>query len=575
MAIDMGVGVLLPFLAGAVEGMAPKPAYDYLDAYVKADVTAQAWLIIAPIAITMVAGTILLMFRRRVAWQFPIALIALVLLAINNIALLMWILEDGPQTMTMGRWLPPFGISFSVDLFGAGLNAAASLVAIAGVIFASREIEWLGSRYGFYPFLMLLMTGVCGSFLTGDLFNLYVWFEVLLISSFGMFILGSERLQLDGAIKYAFLNLIATTLFLIATGLTYAVFGTLNMADLMTRAAAYVEAGEGSAPLYTISALFLIAFGMKAAAFPVNFWLPASYHTPRVVVQALFAGLLTKVGLYALIRSLTFVFGAVIATSEVFFDIVALVAALTMVLAGFGALAQSDVRKLAGYTVISGIGMMLAGMAMNTQGSLSATMAYAVHSMVTMTALYMVLGLAIALTGSHAMQRMGGIYAVRPLFSALFLILVFAVAGLPPFSGFWPKLALVRAGLEGGHGWLVAAILFSGFLVTIALGRVWAHAFWRGGPEGTPDGQAAIEHIGVSKAAGLVSNQTVAPVTALVAAAIALGIFAGPFFALTDQAASGLQNSAPYIESVFPKGPPVSQPMDLTPASTGAQGEAS
>ncbi|MEO0637940.1 MAG: proton-conducting transporter membrane subunit, partial [Pseudomonadota bacterium] len=399
--------------------------------------------------------------------------------------------------------------------------------------------------------------------LIGDLFNLYVWFEVLLISSFGAQNKHSERLQLDGAIKYAFLNLIATTLFLIAAGLTYGVFGTLNMADLMTRAAAYVEAGEGGAPLFTISALFLIAFGMKAAAFPVNFWLPASYHTPRVVVQALFAGLLTKVGLYALVRSLSFVFGAVIATSQTFFDVVALIAALTMVLAGFGALAQSDVRKLAGYTVISGIGMMLAGMAMNTGPSLSATMAYAVHSMVTMTALYMALGLAIALTGSHAMQRMGGIYAVRPLFSALFLVLVFAVAGLPPFSGFWPKLALVRAGLEGGHGWLVASILLAGFLVTIALGRVWAHAFWRGGPEGTEDGKAEVAHIGAGGQAELVSRRTVFSLTTLVAGTIALGIFAGPLFSLTDGAADGLLNTQPYVDSVLPAGPPVVQPMEL------------
>ncbi|MEO0637265.1 MAG: hypothetical protein AAFY73_11510, partial [Pseudomonadota bacterium] len=156
MGMDMSLGAVLPLLAGVVEGMAPKPDYNYLDAYVKADVAPQAWLIIAPIAITMIAGTILLMLRKRTATQFPIALVSLVLLAINNIALLAWILEDGPQTMTMGRWLPPFGISFTVDLFGAGLNVAASLVAIAGVIFASREIEWVKTRYGFYPFLMLL-----------------------------------------------------------------------------------------------------------------------------------------------------------------------------------------------------------------------------------------------------------------------------------------------------------------------------------------------------------------------------------------------------------------------------------
>ena len=165
-------------------------------------------------------------------------------------------------------------------------------------LYALSDIDAGGRRFGFFPFLMFLMAGVTGAFLTGDIFNLYVWFEVLLISSFGLLVLGSEREQIDGAMKYAVLNLIGTTLFLIAVGYLYAIFGTLNMADIALKAAGLRD----TAPLMTLAALFLLAFAMKAAAFPVNFWLPASYHTPRIVVSALFAGLLTKVGIYALIR---------------------------------------------------------------------------------------------------------------------------------------------------------------------------------------------------------------------------------------------------------------------------------
>ena len=308
----------------------------------------------------------------------------------------------------------------------------------------------------------------------------------------------------------------------------------------------------------TIAALYFLAFGMKAAAFPVNFWLPASYHTPRIVVQAIFAGLLTKVGIYAFVRTLSMVFGGLVfgSITTTLADIMAVIAALTMVLAGFGALAQDDVRRLSGYVVISGIGMMMAGIAMNTSVSLTAMTAYAVHSMVTMTALYMVLGLAGSLAGSFSMRKMGGLYATNPFLSALFLILVFAVAGLPPFSGFWPKLQLVRSGLETGYPWLVAAILFTGFLTTIALGRVWAHGFWRGGQSGTPDGTLALDHIGTSSDADLFSKMTLTPVALLVVASVILGIFAEPLMVMSEKAAASLLDPQPYIRSVFP---------DLTP----------
>src|SRR5690606_6163921 len=203
--------------------------------------------------------------------------------------------------------------------------------------------------YGFYPFLLLMMAGVAGTFLTGDIFNLYVWFEILLISSFGLLVLGSSNAQLDGTMKYAFLNLVATMLFLITTGMLYGVFGTLNMADIARKAAGLKEIG----PLITLATMFLLAFGAKAAAFPVNFWLPASYHTPQVVTSALFAGLLTKVGVYALIRILVMLLPA---EREVLAELIGWIAIATMLAGILGALAESDIRRMMGFVVISGIG---------------------------------------------------------------------------------------------------------------------------------------------------------------------------------------------------------------------------
>ena len=214
-----------------------------------------------------------------------------------------------------------------------------------------KTVSSSGRRYGFYPFLLLLMTGVCGSFLTADVFNLYVWFEVLLISSYGLLILGNDRIQLDGAVKYGVLNLVGTNLFLIATGLLYGIFGTLNMADIAVKVDALDNPASGT--LATVAALYFLAFAMKAAAFPVNFWLPASYHTPNIVVSAVFAGLLTKVGVYALIR----IFVLILPESLNYMaDVIGIVAIATLITGALGALAQSEIRRLLGYLVIAGIG---------------------------------------------------------------------------------------------------------------------------------------------------------------------------------------------------------------------------
>jgi len=440
------------------------------------------WLIVAPLLITILGGALCLMTRKNTDAQPKVAIIFLTLLVLSCAGLLARVLDKGVLTMVAGNWLPPFGIAFTVDAMGATLALVSSIVALAAAVFGINDIDKSGRRYGFYPFLLLLMTGVCGAFLTGDIFNLYVWFEVLLISSFGMLVLGNERAQLDGAVKYALLNIVATTLFLIATGLLYGILGTLNMADIARKAAA----GGFEGPLMTVAVLYFLAFAMKAAAFPVNFWLPASYHTPRIVVAALFAGLLTKVGVYALLR----IFGVLLPDARLMLsDLIAVVAIATMLTGVIGALAQTDLRRLLGFLVISGIGSMLAGLAIGTAPAMAGAIFYAVHSILVMTALYMAAGVMRALGGSYSMRELGGLYRASPVLAAVFLMLAFAVSGLPPFSGFWPKVLLVDAALQDGHGWIAGAILLTGLLTTIAVGRVWIYAFWRGGAEGTADGQ--------------------------------------------------------------------------------------
>ncbi|MBB3947295.1 multicomponent Na+:H+ antiporter subunit D [Rhizobium skierniewicense] len=493
------------------------------------------WLIILPVALCITTGAILMMVRRSTRLHAAIAISGLFLLVAINAALLWKVVVDGPFTMVMGRWLPPFGIAFTADVTGASLALAGALAALACAIHANADMDEAGRRYGFYPFLMLLMAGVSGAFLTGDIFNLYVWFEVLLVSSFGLIVLGSTKEQIDGALKYAVLNLIGTTLFLIAVGYLYAIFGTLNMADIAAR----VTTAGSEAPLMTLAALFTLAFAMKAAAFPVNFWLPASYHTPKIVVSALFGGLLTKVGIYALLRVMIMLFPV---QRDELSLVIAVVAALTMILGAMGALAQNDLRRMMGYIVISGIGTMLAGVAIGSPSAVGGVVFYALNSVVVMTALYLTIGHAARIGGAWTMSDLSGLYTKAPVFSGMALALFFAGSGLPPFSGFWPKAMLTKSAIDIGAWWLAASILVSGFLCTIAFARVFLLCFWRPSPPGM-------------KAVATVANPpSLAPVVALTLLVIGVGLFPEQVMKLSQQAADGLADPAAYIRSVFPQG---------------------
>ncbi len=437
--------------------------------------------------------------------------------------------------MVMGRWLPPFGIAFTVDLFGALMALAAAIAALAGSLYALTDIDAGGRRFGFFPFLMLLMAGVSGVFLTGDIFNLYVWFEVLLISSFGLLILGSEREQIDGAMKYAVLNLIGTTLFLIAVGYLYAIFGTLNMADIALKAAGLRD----TAPLMTLAALFLLAFAMKAAAFPVNFWLPASYHTPRIVVSALFAGLLTKVGIYALIRVVVMLLPV---EREALSLMIALVGAATVLIGALGALAQTDIRRMLGYVVISGIGNMLAGIAIGTPGGVSGAVFYALHSVVLMMALYLLAGQAARLGGSFQLSALGGLYRecgwfrrrlAHPLPRRLRPAAVFRL-----LAEGHPRQGLAR------YRRMVACRRPFGRRVPDDRS---ASAASSCSPTGARRRRLCR---GASRSAG----QSALPLLALTALVTGFGILPEPLLSLAQAAAGSLADPGAYIHSVFPEG---------------------
>lgn len=445
-------------------------------------VTAAAdWVLVLPLVLCLMGAATALMLRKSGELTFVLALLIVAAVIACETALLLRVLDSGPLSMTMGKWLPPFGISFAADIFGVGFALAASVVTFLVLVYAQGDHNAERAQDGFHAMVLLLLAGVTGSFLTGDLFNLYVWFEVMLIASFGLMVQGGRPAQLDGAVKYGFINFLATTFFLLALGLLYGLLGTLNMADIMR-----VAPAANPAAMAGVAALLLLAFGMKAAVFPVNAWLPASYHTPPAAVSALFAGLLTKVGIYAMLRALVVLLPA---SRDLLEPVLVAVALATLLIAPLGAIAETNLRRAVGYFVIGGVGSVLAGIAVPSLAGVSGAGFYVFHAILTMTALYLVAGLVEWQTGATDTRHMGGMYAASAPVSILFFVLVMAVAGVPPSLGFWPKLLLVQAGLgEGGWagGLIAIAILVNAVLTLVAGTRLWAHIFWRSAPEGAP-----------------------------------------------------------------------------------------
>ena len=508
------------------------------------------WLAILPTVFCLALTAILVMARRRSALQPVIALAGLGLLAGLNAALLSAVIAGGPLTMVMGRWLAPFGIAFTVDLTGALFALTASVAALAAGMFSLGDIDGPGRSQGFYPFLMLLMAGMSGALTTGDIFNLYVWFEVTLIAAFGLMSVGDDPAQIGGAWKYALPNLVGTALFLTAVGLLYAAFGTLNMADLAVK----IRAAEPTRLPLTLAALFLFALGLKAAAFPLHVWLPASYHTPKLVVSALFGGLMTKVAIYVLLRLMVLLMPL---HREELSLLLGISGAATIFLGAFGMLAEDDLRRMAGYAVIGGIGNMLAGLALGSPGGICGAMLYALHSMLAMTALYLVIAGVGRRAGGFSLARLGGLQTSHPAFAFVSLALFFAVCGLPPLSGFWPKVILTKAALDIGAWWLAAAILSGGFLTTIALARVFLLAYWRPVTAPAPKSRTAWT-------ASL-------PLGLLAALIVGFGLLPEAPLSLAQQAAGALADGDGYVRSVFPDGPAEQAPAVIPDVLPGAQ----
>ncbi len=428
-----------------------------------------------PVLVPLVTALATAVTGRHSGAQQAISFAGIALLATCSLGLVQIAAAGQPAGFAVGNWPAPFGIELAVDRTSAILVLVTALLTAASLLFLASES---GPRHPMLlPLLHGLLVGVGGAFCAADLFNLYVWFEVMLICAVGLLAIGGRLDQLEATLAYLGLNLFGTLLLLVAIGCLYAATGQLNFAAL--------AAATPSLPPALATALLAaltLSFLVKAGAFPLFSWLPASYHTLPPAVLALFAGLLTKVGVYAVLRTLAGVFAP---APAVLYDALGWVAAATMITGVLGAAYHWDMRRILAFHIISQVGYILLGIALATDAGNAATLFYTVHHMIVKANLFLIAAIIYRLTGSYDLRQIGGLYAARPALAVLFMIPALSLVGIPPLSGFWAKLLVLRETIAGSHAVWTAVALVVSVLTLYSMLKIWMEAFWKPHPAAT------------------------------------------------------------------------------------------
>ncbi|MBL3687278.1 Na+/H+ antiporter subunit D [Leucobacter zeae] len=486
---------------------------------------------------------------------------------------LMWAVDaHGTQVMEVGGWAAPFGIALVVDRVSALMLAVSSVVLLGVFLFsigqglADGDEDTPVSIY--YPTYLVLGAGVFNAFIAGDLFNLYVGFEILLVASYVLITLGGTTQRIRAGVTYVVVSLVSSILFLATIGLIYGATGTVNMAQLTVRIAELPSEMQ-----LLLNLALLIAFGIKAAVFPLSFWLPDSYPTAPAPVTAVFAGLLTKVGVYAIIRTQTQLF------PESSVDgLLLVIAGLTLLVGILGAVSQLDIKRLLSFTLISHIGYMIFGIALANAAGFAATIFYIAHHIIVQTTLFLAVGLIERQGGTTSLSDLGGMLRRAPLIGVLFFIPMLNLGGIPPFSGFIGKIGLFTVAAEiasPGAYWLIGIGALVSLLTLYALARAWVLAFWRPirtsdagdaptAPLPSPEAQmlrareeALIEQLTDAPDARPLQEQKQTPklmfaaTAAMVGVSLALTVFAGPLYAYATRAGEEMAAPRDMVELVL------------------------
>ncbi len=488
-----------------------------------------------PILIPLMVVILLLMVGRKVYWLKLIGISGAFLLFLASLLIFYTVRQEGILVSQAGGWPAPYGITLVIDLLSALMLLISSFTAFLVGVYALKGIDEKRHRFRFFLFFHTLMMGVGGAFIAGDIFNMYVWFEVMVMSSFVLITLGSEKQQLEGGIKYVTMNLMGSFLFLAGIGLIYGKTGTLNLADLSMT----VRESDQTFLMNSSFILFFMGFGIKAAIFPFFFWLPSSYHTPPVTITALFAALLTKVGVYGMIRFFTLYITDI---NPFWQNLLLVLAALTMVIGVLTAASQYDIRRILSFHIISQIGYMIMGLGFYSAFALAAALFFMMHNILAKTGAFLVGGLIQEKTGSFQLKSIGGLFKEHPWLGLFFFLPAMALAGVPPLSGFFGKFFLIKGGFEGQHFLTTAIAIWVSIVTMFSMIKIWNEAYWKPAPKDLH--QPASHPLRLKRT-------MIVPVAVLGFSTLLFGLSAGWFMEVLQEAAQVLKQPELYIEAVL------------------------
>lgn len=486
-------------------------------------------LAVLPIIIPLIAGIILAFFPKKLTLVRTLTK----LFIIGNLAVVSYIVwqvfNHGAIILETGDWAAPYGIVIVADQLSVLLALTTNIVAAACAFYAPYSLSDRKEKYYFYSFFFFLISGVSGAFLTGDIFNLFVFFEVLLMASYALIVLGGDKVQLRESVKYVFINLFSSMLFVTAVGFLYGTVGTVNMAQIAQR----VQEVDQQGVLTTIGILLFFVFAVKAALFPLYYWMPKSYVVPNPVISALFGALLTKVGIYSIIRVFSLIF---IHKIELTHEVFIWIAGLSMIFGIFGALSTNNIKLIIAYNIIPAIGFILMGIGVFNQDAVSGAIYYLIHDMVIKASLFLLVGTIAYAAGTSDLQKFNGLLHYYPFLGWLLFVSGFILAGIPPFSGFIGKLLLLKGSLAAEEIAIVIIALLSSLLILYSIMKIFIRGFW-----GEKDASFEPKSI----------KGRTAPVVVLLAISVFMGIGAEFIYPSVESISKYLLEPANYINAVL------------------------
>ncbi len=492
---------------------------------------------ILPVILPLIIGFVLLIVKRfGIKVQQAVSLLAVAALILISIYSFIKTSNEGILVYTLGNWQAPFGIVLVVDQLSILMVLVTSLLAFGALWYAiSENIDSKGAH--FHPLFQLQLFGINGAFLTGDVFNLFVFFEILLLASYSLLLHGQGEGRTKAGLHYVIINLVGSTLFLFAVGTLYGITGTLNIADMANKIATLSPDNVGV--VAAAGLLLLVVFGLKAAMFPLYLWLPNAYGRTSAPIAALFA-IMTKVGLYAIIRIHGTIFGAD-AGELAYYHIpwVLYIGLFTLALATLGVLSSKEIRNQVAYLVLASVSILLVSIGINSQEALSGTIYYMVHSTLLAGGFFLVADIIIKARKSGSLDTKMPIFNHAILIGSLFFIFAIAAAGLPPLSGFFGKIMILSAALEHKDTALIlAVVLTSSLLIIVALAKSGTTIFYD-----TKQEEPTTEY--------KISKSSVASIFFLFAFAPLLVIFANPASEIANTIAANIFDTSSYITTVL------------------------